>query len=448
MMDPRQQHPATADRSDYPRKVSDASGRFDKQTKTRVEPTVAHTKKDVAAKVSAEQKYYEFFELAPDAYFLTDTRGIIREVNAAASHMLGVAAQFLVGKPLLTFFADDARKNYPHQLDRLCGADRVDDWETELIPRTGSALAVSVSIGQIPDADRKLSGYRWIVRDITRRKAAELAVRKLNRELELRVASRTSQLAVANRVKDELLLSERTAREEAEVANRMKSDFLALLSHEFRTPLQAVFGYTELLDRGIHGSLNETQRRYVQRIQQSQQHLLGLINTILEFEKLESGQPIDVLLGETPMHEVLSVMESLIGPQLETKEILYEYEYGDDPIIAYADSTKVQQIVLNLLSNAIKFTSRGGRVKLDCLTESNHIAVRVRDTGCGIPADKLETIFQPFVQIKTKGTIANGTGLGLSISRRLAEAMGGSLTATSELGQGSTFTLLLNRAHP
>jgi PAS domain S-box-containing protein len=448
MMDPRQQHPATADVGDFPRKVSDASGRFDKQTTTRVGATAAATKKEVAAKIRADQKYYEFFELAPDAYFLTDTRAIIREANAAASQLLGVAAQFLVGKPLLMFFADAARKDYPHQLDRLCGADRVDDWETELTPRNGASLAVSVSIGPILAGDRKLSGYRWIVRDITRRKAAELAVRKLYRELELRVASRTSQLAMANRVKDELLVSERTAREEAELANRMKSDFLALLSHEFRTPLQAVFGYTELLDRGIHGNLNETQRRYVQRIQQSQQHLLGLINTILEFEKLESGQPIDVMLTETPMQDVLSVMESLIGPQLETKELLYECGCGDAPIIAYADPTKVQQIVLNLLSNAIKFTARGGLVRVDCLTESGHIAVRVRDTGCGIPADKLETIFQPFVQIKTKGTIANGTGLGLSISRRLAEAMGGSLTATSELGRGSTFTLLLKRAQP
>ena len=447
MVDPPQQHPATADSSDFPRKVSDASGRFEKRTATRGNPT-STTEKEVAPNVRADQKYYELFELAPDAYFVTDTRGVIREANAAASHLLGVAAQFLVGKPLLMFFDDGARKNYPHQLDRLCGTDRVDDWEIELTPRSGSPLAVSVSIGQILDGDRKLSGYRWIVRDITRRKAAELAVRKLNRELELRVASRTSQLAVANRVKDELLLSERTAREEAEVANRLKSEFLALLSHEFRTPLQAVFGYTELLDRGIHGSLNETQRRYVQRIQQSQQHLLGLINTILEFEKLESGQPIDVLLVPTPMHEVLSVMESLIGPQLEAKEIVYEYECRDEPIVAYADSTKVQQILLNLLSNAIKFTGRGGRVRLDCLAESNGIAVHVRDTGCGIPADQLETIFQPFVQIKAKGTIANGTGLGLSISRRLAEAMGGSLTASSELGRGSTFTLLLKRAQP
>ncbi len=117
-------------------------------------------------------------------------------------------------------------------------------------------------------------------------------LRELNRDLELRVASRTAQLATANRIKDELLASERKAREEAEKSNRVKSDFLALLSHELRTPLQAVFGYTELLDAEIHGGLNESQRRYVRGIKQSQQHLLGLINTILEFGKLESGEPI------------------------------------------------------------------------------------------------------------------------------------------------------------
>jgi signal transduction histidine kinase len=271
-------------------------------------------------------------------------------------------------------------------------------------------------------------------------------LRELNRDLELRMASRTTQLAVANRIKDELLASERKAREEAETSDRVKSDFLALLSHEFRTPLQAVFGYTELLDAEIHGELNESQRRYVQRIKQSQQHLLGLINTILEFAKLESGQQIEVTLRQTSMNEILHFMESLVAPQLEAKALLFGYRCADESIAAYADATKVQQIILNLLSNAIKFTKQGGSIALECLREREMIVLHVRDTGCGIPPDQLEAVFEPFVQIKTRGAVANGTGLGLSISRRLARAMGGSLTAISELGKGSTFTLRLQRA--
>jgi signal transduction histidine kinase len=268
---------------------------------------------------------------------------------------------------------------------------------------------------------------------------------QLNRELEIRVASRTSQLAAANRIKDQLLLSERTAREEAEVSNRIKSDFLALLSHEFRTPLQAIFGYTELLEREIHGPLNDAQRRDLLRIQQSQQHLLGLITTILDFAKLESGQPLDVNLQPLAMHEVLRHMEGLIGAQIEAKELSYTYRCASSSLVAHADGAKVQQILLNLLANATKFTERGGAITLECELEPDAIAIHVTDTGRGIPADKLDAVFQPFVQLKSKGSVTNGTGLGLSISRRLAAAMGGSLDATSEVGKGSKFTLRLQR---
>jgi signal transduction histidine kinase len=271
-------------------------------------------------------------------------------------------------------------------------------------------------------------------------------LRELNRDLKRRLASRTAQLAATNRKKDELLASERKAREDAEMSNRVKSEFLALVSHEFRTPLQAVFGYTELLDAEIHGTLNESQRRYVSRIKQSQEHLLGLINTILEFAKLESGQQIDVTLRQVSMYEILQFMESLIAPQLETKELAYVYRCRDHSIVAYADATKVQQIVLNLLSNAIKFTKQGGSITVECVREPEMVVLHVQDTGCGIPSDQLEAVFEPFVQIKTGGMVSSGTGLGLSISRRLAQAMGGSLTATSELGRGSTFTLRLQRA--
>jgi len=266
-------------------------------------------------------------------------------------------------------------------------------------------------------------------------------------QLEVRVAKGTVQLAAAYRAKDELLVAERRARAEAETANNAKTDFLALMSHEFRTPLQAIFGYTELLEREIHGPLTDAQRGDLHRIQQSQQHLLGLITAILDFSRIESGQGVEVRVQPTPVNEILHGMEGLIGSQLGAKQLRYEFRPGDARIAAQADAAKVQQILLNLLANAIKFTPRGGAIRLECAADSEHVAIRVVDSGIGIPADKLEAVFEPFVQIREKNyASSNGTGLGLAISRRLAIAMGGSLTATSTLGKGSIFTLRLQKA--
>jgi signal transduction histidine kinase len=272
-------------------------------------------------------------------------------------------------------------------------------------------------------------------------------LRELNRDLERRVASHSEQLAAANRLKDELVASERKARNEAETSNRLKSDFLALLSHEFRSPLQAIFGYTELLEREIHGPLTDAQRRDLARIQQSEQHLLGLITAILDFAKLESGQPVELSLHPTIVNEILVNIEAVVGPQLEEKELSFEYRCDDPSVVANVDATKVQQIVLNLLANAIKFTAPGGSITLATELEPYGVAIHVTDTGRGIAPDKLESVFEPFVQIRSKGAIASGTGLGLPISQRLANAMGGSLRATSMLGRGSTFTLRFPRAH-
>ncbi|HMI56474.1 MAG TPA: ATP-binding protein [Gemmatimonadaceae bacterium] len=263
------------------------------------------------------------------------------------------------------------------------------------------------------------------------------------RQLEARIAAGTVQLSAAYRAKDELLRSERRAREDAETANKAKSDFLALLSHEVRTPLQAIFGYTELLEREIHGPLNDSQRGDIRRIQQSQQHLLGLITGILDFARIDSGQAIAVDIEPTPVNEILFNMEGLIGSQLEPKELKYEYRCHEACVIAQVDGAKLQQIVLNLLANAVKFTPFGGSIALECKSEGETVAIQVIDTGIGIPADKLETVFEPFVQIRQRHAIASGTGLGLAISRRLAGAMGGSLTVASDLGKGSTFTLRL-----
>lgn len=390
-------------------------------------------------------KYRELFDFAPEAYLTTDLYGTIRDANVAAGRLLGADPKCLVGKALHSFFEDSARKQFPHQLDRLCDRDSLDDWELWLQPRNGPRTAVCASVSR--SARNYLAAeYRWIVRDVTKLRNAEDEIRELIRHLEVRVATGTVQLAAAYRTKDELLVSERRARAEAEAANNAKTDFLALMSHEFRTPLQAIFGYTELLEREIHGPLTDAQRGDVKRIQQSQQHLLGLITAILDFSRIESGQGMEVRVQPTLVNEILHGMEGLIGSQLEPKELRYEFRRGDAHIAAQADAAKVQQILLNLLANAIKFTPRGGTIRLECKSDWDHVAITVIDSGIGIPADKLEAVFEPFVQIRERNALSNGTGLGLAISRRLAIAMGGSLTAASTLGKGSTFTLRLQKA--
>jgi signal transduction histidine kinase len=231
----------------------------------------------------------------------------------------------------------------------------------------------------------------------------------------------------------------------AEQANRAKSDFLATMSHELRTPLNAIGGYVDLLRLGIKGPVTPEQDDYLARIERSEKYLLSLIQDVLSFAKIEAGK-VDLRLEVVSAKTVLDQVASLVIPQVEDARLRLSVETCSPDLAVYADPERVHQILLNLLANAIKFTPTGGAIDVSCTVEDQRLLIHVHDTGGGIPQDKLDSIFEPFVQLERNNARGRaGAGLGLAISRDLAAAMHGALEVESEVGRGSTFTLTLPR---
>jgi signal transduction histidine kinase len=235
---------------------------------------------------------------------------------------------------------------------------------------------------------------------------------------------------------------------ELETASRHKSEFLANMSHELRTPLNAIIGFSEVLREEMAGPLNETQQQYIQDVLEAGQHLLSLINDILDLAKVEAGR-MELALGEVSINDTLESGLTMHRARADRNNITLTLTIDPDLGVVIADERKVRQVVFNLLSNAVKFTPSGGRVEVSATRHDGFVEIAVADTGPGISAADRERIFEEFQQASgpAAGSI-EGTGLGLTLSKRFVELHGGRLWVESELDEGTTFRFTLPAREP
>ncbi|HEX6808746.1 MAG TPA: ATP-binding protein [Gemmatimonadaceae bacterium] len=393
------------------------------------------------------QQFVTLVENSADLVAIAELDGSLLYLNAAGRQLVGLTDASRVSAMQIADFSTGASKDMLLEV-AMPAALREGVWRGEIDlrhVRTASPIAVDQVIFPIVDPE---SGapirFATVARDIRERKRND--------------AERES-----------LLQRERSARAEAEeartaaqTANRSKSAFLAAMSHELRTPLNAIAGHAQLMELGVHGDLTDAQREALARIQRSEQHLLALINDVLNFAKLEAGR-VEYTIGDVSLTESVAEVLAMVEPQLGAKGIGVDVDVARD-LIVRADRDKVEQVLLNLLSNAVKFTGTGGRVRIDAPRRAasepgadgdgrGHdapagvIFLRVADTGVGVPREKQSVIFEPFIQLQRNlKHPTEGTGLGLAISRDLAHGMGGDLRVRSAVGSGSRFTLTLLRA--
>jgi PAS domain S-box-containing protein len=362
-----------------------------------------------------DQQFYtrSLIEANIDALMTTDSAGIITDVNRQMEALTGCTRDELIGAPFKSFFTDPERAEA--SIKRVLTGSKVIDYELTVRAWDGKETVVSYNATTFRDRNRKLQGVVATARDVTEHKRIERTLQENNYELE-------------------------RARAAAEKASLAKSDFLAAMSHEIRTPMNAILGMSDML---ADSKLDAEQMQYVDVFRRAGANLLVLINDILDLSKIEAGH-LELEEVDFDLEELVDEVIALIGIKTRAKGLVLLPHLSRGLTTALVgDPTRLKQVLINLLGNAVKFTEAGEVL----LTVQNHESGRpgevqfaITDTGIGIPPDKLETMFDKFTQADSSTTRKyGGTGLGLEISRRLVECMGGELTVTSVVGQGSTF---------
>jgi PAS domain S-box-containing protein len=365
-----------------------------------------------AAAARAQKRYQSIFENALEGLYITSPDGRFVSANPALARMLGYTSP----EDLLTAVNDIKRQLYvqPNRRDDFFAAiqqsDELTDFESEIYRADGSTCWISESVRVVRRPDGSFDHFEGVATDITQRREAARVLRE--------------------------------AKEAADAASRAKSYFLASVSHELRTPLNGILGYTQILRRDA--GLTEKQRDGVRVIHESADHLLALINDVLDLSKIEAGR-IELNPTDFALPEFAVAVERVFTPRAKEKSILFETAVGADlPAWVRSDEQRLRQIVFNLLSNAVKFTRAGGVVfsvqRVGAVDGGQVIRFSVSDTGVGIAPEDITKLFQPFAQVGNRtNAAATGTGLGLAISRSLVERMGGKLKVESKLGWGSRF---------
>ena len=351
------------------------------------------------------------FESNIDALMTTDPSGIITDVNKQMEALTGCTRDELIGAPFRGYFTDPERAETSIKL--VLSEKKVTNYELTALARDGKETVVSFNAATLYDRDRRLQGVFAAARDVTERKRLDLVLQEKNAELE-------------------------SARSVAEKANLAKSEFLSSMSHELRSPLNAILGFAQLLESDAPPP-TPVQNESIAQILQAGWHLLKLINEILDLAKIESGR---VPLSPEPVSlaEVILECRDMIEPQGQQHGIRMIIPLFDTPCFVHADRTRVKQVLINLLSNAIKYNSTPGTVEVVCDEGiSGRTRVSIRDTGAGLDADQVAQLFQAFNRLGQESGGKEGTGIGLVVAKRLIELMGGEIGVASSVGVGSVF---------